>query len=318
MVLVPVLLAVYTQADKPTLNDLRAKYLNQTIIVSGTVSHSQRQPALVDWSPAKATGSIYRVDLSGVPAGIKGNSAKIIAVQLHRASRTTVNALGEMVADDNTADPYVDVIARLPDGQLIATSGYAFLLEVAIKLVTDQIKEQVDVEKAIPAITGKKLYAVELSRLYPPDSSLEDMTDLPTRDRMRLGTLPLLEPLEIVTVRYIEQASGVVLKLRLPDGSYALTFNDRLAEQDGLDILGRVAGTLLASIPSDLTSREIEAIKHRSPVKGMSVDALHYALGLPEKDNLVSEGNHQLVYYGGRVYVYLDHDRVTDWQTVDR
>jgi hypothetical protein len=49
----------------------------------------------------------------------------------------------------------------------------------------------------------------------------------------------------------------------------------------------------------------------------MSLDALHYTIGFPDKENDWGRGGHQLIY-GKKITVYVRDKRVVDWQSLSR
>jgi hypothetical protein len=52
--------------------------------------------------------------------------------------------------------------------------------------------------------------------------------------------------------------------------------------------------------------------------RGMSKDALDYAIGFCEKENDWGRGGKQRIYFGGKLIVYLDNSgKVEDWQSHD-
>jgi hypothetical protein len=51
---------------------------------------------------------------------------------------------------------------------------------------------------------------------------------------------------------------------------------------------------------------------------GMSGDAVEYALGFAEQKNDWGTGGKQLVFFSGKLIVYLDSkDKVVDWQSFE-
>jgi hypothetical protein len=134
--------------------------------------------------------------------------------------------------------------------------------------------------------------------------------------------VPRLEPLRILAAKYIP-STGVVLKLKLPNGHEALSLAglDQYMRTDSDEsFLQKVAGgsTLLMEIPNTLTAKDIEAIKRGSVFRGMMKDPLYYALGFPNKENDWGRGGKQFIY-GDHLLVYVDQDeQVVDWQVLDK
>ena len=176
----------------------------------------------------------------------------------------------------------------------------------------------------LPRLVGQTVYAVGYSKLYQPDTSLEELTGVGSAVKRLWSTdVPLLEPLTVLAAKYID-GTGVAFKLKLPNGKEALSFTDQIMYLDalGLDpplLMKRVTGTLLLQIPKGLTQKEVDAIKHGTIFKGMSTDAVDYLLGFPDKENDWGRGGKQRIYLGGRMFVYFGHDeKVEDWQLIDK
>jgi len=162
---------------------------------------------------------------------------------------------------------------------------------------------------------------VGFSRLYQPDTTLEELSGL-RNIRKELGptSVPQLVPLPIVAAKYI-QSTGVVFKLKLPNGNEALAFTDasyfQRADANN-SVMDKVSGSLLMAIPSDLNPKEIDDIKKGSVSKGMKRQTLYYVVGFPDKENDWGRGGKQLMY-GNRLLFYLDNtNTVVDWQSLDR
>ena len=82
--------------------------------------------------------------------------------------------------------------------------------------------------KQLPLLVGKSVFAVGYSHLYQPDTTLEELVGVGVGVQGVLKQLPstavpLLEPLTVLTVRYVN-STGVVIKVKLPDGKEALSF----------------------------------------------------------------------------------------------
>jgi hypothetical protein len=84
-----------------------------------------------------------------------------------------------------------------------------------------------------------------------------------------------------------------------------------------LPFLQRVASSFLTSIPKTLSPVEIEAIKNGSLFRGMSLTALHYSWGYPQKENDWGSTGKQLIY-ADRLFVYIRDKKVVDWQALSR
>ena len=58
---------------------------------------------------------------------------------------------------------------------------------------------------------------------------------------------PFLEPLQIIAVRYVDSVRGVVLKLRMPNGSEALAYTSHVYLDNvpkDAPLLERISGSL--------------------------------------------------------------------------
>ena len=109
---------------------------------------------------------------------------------------------------------------------------------------------------------------------------------------------------------------NVTIIFQFDDGRLAKDFDYVSASNVGNDnsFLGRSIGSLLMAVPPNLTPREVEAIKSKKIVRGMSRRAVFYSWGTTT-ENDYGRGGKQLVY-GDKQFVYLDPDgKVTDWQS---
>ena len=92
-----------------------------------------------------------------------------------------------------------------------------------------------------------------------------------------------------------------------------------MGEDSDRPFIRRVIGTLVTEIPDTLTQKEIDAIKTGTIYKGMTKDALTYMLGFKDKENDWGSGGKQLIYYDGRLLIYLDKDnKIQDWQSFEK
>jgi hypothetical protein len=300
-----------------TFRATRQRYENQAVTVDGAPMGDY----LLEWQIASRTDEGFKSDpLKHLPLSYKGKRATVVAVQLNPRSRTGrggVNALGESVSADDAQDPYVDIIVRFDDETLAMKTGYPNTLE--IDLASERDRTSAEMEKNLPSVIGSTLYAAAFSKLYQPTATLQDMegaTEI--LSRISVTKVPLLAPLTIEKARYVPEENAVVLKLRFPDGSEALSLTHsiylRNANPEAM-FLTKIAGNLLPAIPAGLTPKEIEAIKGMKLFRGMSEDAVGYAIGFPEKTNDWGRGGKQLVFFSGKLTVYVDNSgKVVDWQ----
>lgn len=112
-----------------------------------------------------------------------------------------------------------------------------------------------------------------------------------------------------------------MFKLKLPNGNEALAFTNtsyfQRAEPNS-SFFQKVSGNLLTAIPSDLTPKDVDAIRKGTVSKGMKRQTLYYAVGFPDKENDWGRGGKQLIY-SDRLLFYLDaNESVVDWQSIDR
>ncbi|HKV92164.1 MAG TPA: hypothetical protein VJW20_06430 [Candidatus Angelobacter sp.] len=303
-----------------TYGGLKKMYLNQKVVVDGATF----ERGMLEWNIATLKGDFYDADmLKHLPASYKGQQAMVIAVQLnelHRAEYGRKNALGEQLSPDDAENPYVDIVVRFDDGTVAMKTGYPGIL--GIDLASTRNGLAAEMERQLPGVIGAKLYAVGFSRLYKPTATLEEM-DGPEEilSRLSVTDVPLLTPLTITKARFIAEEKAVVFKLALPNGqeALALTSHTYLENSDAAaNFLTRISGTLLDSIPKKLTAKEVDAIKRMSLFRGMSKDAVGYAIGFPEKTNDWGRGGEQLIFFSGKLTVYVDGSgKVTDWQDLD-
>jgi hypothetical protein len=310
-----------------TLRSIRQTYLNQAVVVTGTPQVLAGKNGLLEWESAKEQNGRY-VDpdmLDKLPDSYRGKTAKVIAVQmnrLHHSESGMTNALGEAVSEDDTPNPYFDMVVQFDDGKIGMVTTYISMLDTSVALASEHASRIDEMAKNLPLVIGKPLYAVTYSQLYQPDTTLAEMTgQREILKRLSVLAVPLLEPLFITAAKYVENIHGIVMKVRLPDGSEALTFTPSVyldhAQKDA-SFLARISGTLLPELPRDLTPKEVNAIKHHVVFKGMSKNAVYDALGFSEKENDWGAGGRQLIFLHGSVLVYLSQDdTVADWQSLD-
>lgn len=312
-----------------TLGSVKQKYLNQRVVIGGSVMNSSLQgPVLTTWYAAAAEpGGRYRADMSNnAAASDKGQAGLVIAIQLDDALGRSVgprtNALGEVISPDQTVDPYLDVVVKLDNGNIVITTAYPSTVDLAIQLAVAQEALAKEMSANIGSVVGKKLYAAGFSRLYQPDSTLEEMEGLSEIiKRIPITEIPLLEPLVITAAKYVETPdelmhTAVVLKLKLPDGREALSITSSFTDVDkDATFLEKISGFLLTTVPKDLTPQEIAAIKKISVFRGMRKEAVHYALGFPKEENDWGKGGKQLIYTDDLIIYVNNQEKVVDWQS---
>lgn len=316
LAIIPCGTAQIAPSKSQTLGSIKHTYLNQRVVLLG---HSG-STGLTEWQKVRRVNDRYveTSELDNLPRSYFGKFGTIVAIQLVNPENHKMNALGEIVSEDETTDPYFELVVQLDDGVLAQTTAYPNTLSLNLQLAAKYQELQQDIANRLPQMIGRTVYAVGYSHLYKPDSSLEDMTgDDEILARLSILDMPLLQPIEVVNAKYI--ADGIVLKLKLPDGNMALSYTggDSLREQTtDENLFTRMFGSLLTEMPK-LTAEEIHAIKNGTIFKGMSKDALYDALGFPKSENDWGSGGTQLIFTD-TFYVYLDdHDKVVDWQGLD-
>ena len=117
----PAVQPVSAQNNDPlkTLGTIREKYINQLILVGGSVSGA----TLVEWNPARKDGDRYRNEIQRhLAAKYRGLTAKVIAVKSSDAALSN--------------DDAVDLVVQFSDGTLAMTSSPARSLSSRVKLAS--------------------------------------------------------------------------------------------------------------------------------------------------------------------------------------
>lgn len=316
-----------------TLAQVRALLLGKKVTIGGpVVTISRYNGDLLHWHLAEERGGRYaelRTVTRSLPASYLGSEAEVLAVQLNaieveRSGRP--NALGEVADEDSLVNPYCDVVVKLADGTLALHTGYPsiFLADFSppFRLVSEQSNRSAEINGQLPSVIGRTVYAVGYSRLYQPTTSLEELTQRARYSQQLILAPPRLQPLKVVAAKYNVEHDLIILKVRGEDGKEYLTASKFMSAGEERPFFERVIGSppcLLVSTFAGLTPREVAAVRSVEVFAGMSKSALYYALGFPDKENNMGRGLKQLIYFGGRTYVYLDaNDRVRDWQSLGR
>lgn len=312
-----------------TLGSFKRQFLNQDVTVYD-VPYDESYCS--DWYTARQMpdGTYQQTHFltDHLAIGYRGQTGTVVAVQLAKSlvQHTRVggtNAFGESVSEDDMDDPIMEVVVRFKDGTLAMTMGYTrTLVPEHMELASKRQLLREDMESKLPSVIGRKLYAVGYSELYKPTATIEDLSGLDRiRVKLSISDVPLLEPLTITKAKYLPDVDAVVMKLSLPNGTEAIAYTPSLYFHfDDLEeeFLAHVAGTLLTAIPPKLIPKEIEAIKGMKVFRGMSKNALDCAIGFREKENDWGRGGKQLIYFDGKLVVYLDNSgKVEDWQSHD-
>jgi hypothetical protein len=323
---------------------VRGLFLDQDIIVGGTVQDLGQSSQLLEWRiadlpqakiqtadpgaqkvPSQARFIVPQA-LDALPASYSGKTAKVVAIQLHNpeASVAGKNALGEAVTDDVTVNPCFDLVARFDDGTIALTTQYPATLAtsnlVELTAVISAAKERMHSE--LQSIVGKFVFAAGFTQIYSTDSTIDDLASQNALKRIAPESIPLFEPVQIVAARYDESA-GVVIEVQLPNGDKGLALTTRTqlfaAPKEGEDpsFLDKVVGLFLSDIPSDLSKKELAAIKSGSIYRGMREGAVEYVLGFPDKESKRQGGGRQLTFRKSLVVNVSAGGTVEDWKFLD-
>jgi hypothetical protein len=327
------------QEKKPsrelTFGEARSMLVGKKVSIMGTILS---KGYLNDWYPVVEQNGEYERFTTGnynhLPDSYLGKEAEVVTVQLtslekKRSGAGGVNALGETISADSLVNPHCDVIVRFSDGLMaIHTSSLSlifndvFVSARPFRLLSEKNERAKLISSQLPSIVGKTVYAVAFSKLFRPTATLESLMEQSRYNSQRTFDFPRLQPLTIVSAKYIEDKDVIVLKLKDSSGKEYLTlspFNLTDQKQSFFEtVVSSPPPTLYTSI-SGLTEREIVAVRQGNIFAGMSLRALQRAIGFPEKENDWGKGGKQLIYSDGKLYIYLDaNNRVRDWQSLSR
>lgn len=330
LVILLLLLSLLTKgvatAEDKTLGEIRKELLGAEVVIFGQKFGTLDK--LLDWKEATETSSgVYYLPLAKLaPYSLKGQRGTVIAIQpaqrqpLRGSRGATKDVFGESVADDARVNPLLEVFVKMPDGVLIGASAYygpLFGTYGRLALATQVDKERREFERAISALVGRTIYPVAYSSILPSDIDLDTVSNLTTTKAAELRDVPNLTPVKITRAAYVETEHAAVLRVDLGNGRSGIVFARLLQNAGTQPLTARVTSGFLSTVPSWLTPQEIDAIKRGSIFRGMSLDALHYAVGFPDKKNDWGRGGLQLVY-GTHLMVYVRDKRVVDWQSFSR
>ncbi len=304
-------IAIRREPRTTTLGSIRQAYVDQPIVVRG----SAEQGVLMFWNAARKDGNRYRRDAVSITSKYRGQTANVVAIQLADAGTTPSRPPG---AEDDIQNPSFELVAQFPDGTLAMTAATLESLADRAKLVSEQKQREAEMAKNLALVVGKPLYATGLSTLYDPDTTIDDITGShEILKRLSAARIPLLEPLPILSARYMPAEDGVLIRLRLPGGAAAIAYtNSSLLDAVLPDapFLQKISGRLLPALPKELTANEIEAIKQGELVRGMSGAAVGYMFGTPDLETNWGAGGKQRIYLK-QISVHFDNkDKVVDWQ----
>jgi len=320
-------LTIFAQnGEKPlseyTLSDLQKEFVGKKVIITKKPVPPE-DDVLYDWELVQKRGSTYVTKLfKWIPSKYLYQKAEIIAIlpdsTVGKKLKSKTNAFGEQVVNKN---PDVEVIVKFGDGTMasINTCPSIFSDNIELLSVIDSLKKVM--ASVIPEIIGDTLYANCNSLLFKNTASLNEILSL--NNNVKTEDFPRLEPIIIKAAKYSAQREVLILKLQDTNNKIYLSyvtsedFNSCKNDSDSkLKIIASITGFLTKYETELLSEKEVRAIKEGSFYKGMSVAALRLSIGFPDKENKNSYGGDQLVYYGGRLYIYLDKDNETveSWQ----
>lgn len=338
----------HPQEKKPsrelTFGEARSMLVGKKVSIMGTILS---KGYLNDWDPVVEQNGEYKRFTTGnynnLPDSYLGKEAEVVTVQLNslekkRSGAGGVNALGETISADSLVNPYCDVIVRFSDGLMAIHTSYlslifsdVFVSARPFRLLSEKNERAKLISSQLPSIVGKTVYAVAYSDLFRPTATLESLMEESRYNSQRTFDFPRLQPLTIVSAKYIEDKDVIVLKLKDSSGKEYLTLSkfDLKSVPSEFDLggdKGRFFGKVVSSSPaalrisiSGLSEREIIAIRQGNIIAGMSLTALYSTIGFPEKENDWGKGGKQLIYSDGKLYIYLDaNNRVRDWQSLSR
>jgi hypothetical protein len=317
-------------SERPkTLAEFKHQFLNQQVVINDVPFEEKY---CLQWNSAqqKTDGSFAEnggID-NHLAIGYRGQTGTVIVIQLAPSflQKTRVggsNAFGESISERDVSDPYMEVVVKFEDGALAITRGYTItLVPELMELASKRQTAQGTIESQLPSVIGLSLYAVGFSHLYKPTTTIDELTGIDdSAARMSFRDVPLLVPLTIVKAKYVFNTGAVLLKLKFPSGSEGIAYTPSSyihLEDSKQDFLSHISGSLLSSIPSKLTPREIKAIKEMTLFRGMSEDAVNYAIGFKDSENDWGRGGKQRIYFGGKLVVYIDSSgKVQDWQSFE-
>ena len=324
------LCSLQAQTSQPqTFGSFKRALLNKSVVINDVPF---RQRYCLSWVSARQNPDGTYSEADGISNHLaityKGQTATVIAIQLapsflQKEQTGSTNAFGEVVGEEDIRDPYLEVVVKFGDGALGFVRGFPETLMLNMDLAASRQSRADTIEAQLPTVIGRRLYAVGYSKLYKPTATAEQMGGMEDIfARLGVSDIPLLEPLTITKAKYLRDVDAVVLKLTLPNSSEAIAYTSSeflKDEENEKDFLSRISGGLLVAMPEKLTEREIKAIRERSIFRGMSVDALDYAVGFKDKENDWGRGGKQRFYFDGKLVVYVDAaGRVQDWQDFDK
>lgn len=311
-----------TRPGQMLYRDVRKMYEGNRVLVLANPSSMRVLRYLTDWSLAKEKNGRYISKETFGPSGhldLKhiGELATVVALQLEKNEISPSHRIGP--GDDDIVDPYFSLVVRFGDGTLAMCTSYPIMMKQIAIPEQQAAKHEEIIRKAAAAMVGKPVYAAANSHFYHPDLSVVDAMEVvrsgyATHDVERVPDVPLLQPLTVLGATYLKPADAMVLTLRTPSGSNVVSVVTCDGKEDSC--YENYGSYLFSQIPSGFTPDEISAIKNQTFFTGMSRKALYMAIGFPDHENDYGKGGYQLVYYDGKLMIYLDKDeRIVDSQS---
>ena len=191
-------------AQDKTLGEIRRELLGKEVVIGGTKATGMavhpRQEALLDWHIAEGdTHSGYKVKKIGnfqdhAPYELKGRKGIIVSIELvedvFRKTKkgTSTDIFGEKIRDDTIVNLYFDLVVRLEDSTLLITRSYYVSLKGnVLKTTENHDKQSKKILQNIQSLTGKTIYPVGYSAIYPQDINIKEITDILKKDIYKLN-----------------------------------------------------------------------------------------------------------------------------------
>ncbi|MGA9628120.1 MAG: hypothetical protein WBQ65_26845, partial [Bryobacteraceae bacterium] len=215
-----------------TLGTVRRVFSGQKVTITGPVMEPDAS-VLLFWTLARQVEDGRYAHTTGtynlLSSAYKNKTAMALTVQLNefKLRELRPNALGEIVSENDIVNPYFDIVVQFDDGTLAMCTGYPSMIGESIELASAASALTERMNKELPLLVGKTVYAVGWSKLYQPDTPLEEMAGIgSSRGSLKQlwpSDVPLLQPITVLVAKYLD-STGVVFKLRLPNGKEALAF----------------------------------------------------------------------------------------------
>ena len=319
-------------SEDKTLGEIRKELLGEEVVIRGVkatgLGQFQGEDVFLEWHLAEGNSQTGFKQISTLyaPYRFKGSNGIVESIEIaesffkKRKRGTSTDVFGDTIRDDDVSDPYFEIVVKLHNGILLISTGYfntimGHKLELVSKV--DMVKNEIS--KNIDSLIGKTIFPVAYSIIFPPDADLKDITDSLQRDFNKMRDVPNLTPLKIIKAKYLENENGLLLKVEFLGDRNGIIFSEFPSDKSSQkwSFLTKATSGFRTEIPKKLTTKEVEAIRGGSIFRGMSLDALHYSFGFPKKENNWGRGGKQLIY-GERMFVYIESDKVVDWQLLSK